>query len=100
MNSSAYNIQFDGSKPIFIDLLSIKKYEEGEYWKGHKQFCENFLNPLILKSIKQIDFNNWFKGNLEGITTKDLNSILSFKDKISFNILTQVVLLNFLKKKH
>ena len=99
IDSSAYNIQFDGSKPIFIDLLSIKKYEEGEYWKGHKQFCENFLNPLILKSIKQIDFNNWFKGNLEGITTKDLNSILSFKDKISFNILTQVVLLNFFEKK-
>ena len=36
---------------------------------------------------------------MEGITTKDLNSILSFKDKLSFNILTQVVLLNFFEKK-
>ena len=89
IDGSAFNIQFDGHKPIFIDLLSIKKYEDGEYWTAHKQFCENFLNPLILKSKKGIDFNNWFKGNLEGINTKDLNAVLSIKDKFSFNIFQQ-----------
>ncbi len=99
IDGSAYNIQFNSFKPIFIDMLSIKKYEDGEYWSSHKQFCENFLNPLILKSKKNIDFNNWFKGNLEGITTKDLNSILSLKNKISYNIFTQVVLLNYFERK-
>jgi len=99
IDGSAYNIQFVGHKPIFIDILSIKEYQDGEYWKAHKQFCENFLNPLILKSKKNINFNNWFKGNLEGITTKDLNSVLSFTDKISYNILTQVVLLDYLEDK-
>lgn len=97
IDASAYNIQFIKSKPIFIDLLSIKKYEEGEYWIGHKQFCENFLNPLILKSKKGINFNNWFKGNLEGIETSDLNNILSFTDKLSYNIFVQVYLLNKLE---
>jgi len=99
LDGSAFNIQFNGHKPIFIDLLSIKKYENGEYWTAHKQFCENFLNPLILKSKKGIDFNNWFRGNLEGINTKDLNAILSIKDKFSFNIFTQVFLLNFLEQR-
>ena len=99
IDASAYNIQFIGNKPIFIDILSIKEYEDGEYWKAHKQFCENFLNPLILKSKKNINFNNWFKGNLEGITTKDLNSTLSFTNKISYNIFVQVVLLNYLENK-
>jgi len=99
IDGSAFNIQFIGHKPIFIDVLSIKEYEDGEYWKAHKQFCENFLNPLILKSKKNIDFNNWFKGNLEGITTKDLNSALSFTDKISYNVFVQVVLLNYLENK-
>ena len=94
IDASAYNIQFIGNKPIFIDLLSLKKYEEGEYWIGHKQFCENFLNPLILQSKKGIHFNNWFKGNLEGIKTQDLDNILSFKDKLSYNIFFQVYLLN------
>ena len=43
-----------------------------------RQFCEKLLNPLILKSKKGIKFNNWFRGNLEGIETSDLNKILSF----------------------
>ena len=99
IDASAYNIQFRGSQPIFIDLLSLKKYEDGEYWTGHKQFCENFLNPLILKSKKGINFNNWFRGNLEGIHTSDLNNILSFFDKLSYNIFVHVFLLNILDVK-
>ncbi len=94
IDASAYNIQFIGSKPIFIDLLSIKEYIDGEYWYGHKQFCENFLNPLVLTSKKGVQFNNWFKGNLEGIPTNDLNNLLSFLDKFSYNIFVHVYLLN------
>ena len=46
-DSSAFNIQFNGNKPIFIDVLSIEKYKEGEYWRGHSQFLQQFLNPLF-----------------------------------------------------
>ena len=97
IDASAYNIQFIGSQPIFIDLLSLKKYEEGEYWNGHKQFCENFLNPLVLKSKKGINFNNWFRGNLEGIHTSELNNALNFFDKLSYNIFIHIYLLNKLE---
>jgi len=100
LDASAYNIQFIGSQPKFIDILSIKKYEDGEYWFGHKQFCENFLNPLILSSKKGVQFNNWFKGNLEGIQTADLNSILNFFDKFSYNIFVHVYLLNKFDNKY
>ena len=93
IDSSAYNIQFKNNKPIFIDLLSIDKYREGDYWKGHSQFLQQFLNPLLLKSLKGIDFNNWYKGNLNGIDTIDLNNLLNLKDKLSFNILLSVSLL-------
>ena len=100
IDASAYNIQFIGSELKFIDVLSIQKYTEGEYWIGHKQFCENFLNPLILKSKKGIKFNNWFKGNLEGIETKELNNLLNIFDKLSYNIFVHVHLLNKLDKKY
>ena len=100
IDANAYNIQFFGSKPIFIDILSIKEYEDGEYWHGHKQFCENFLNPLILTSKKGIQFNNWFKGNLEGIFTQDLNNMLNLFDKISYNIFLHVYLLNKFENKY
>ena len=80
--------------------MSIKEYEDGEYWLGHKRFCENFLNPLILTSLKGINFNNWFRGNLDGILTEDLSSLLNFKDKFSYNIFIHVYLLNKFEKKY
>jgi ribosomal protein L11 methylase PrmA len=100
IDASAYNIQFIRSKLKFIDLLSIKKYNEGEHWVAHKQFCQNFLNPLILKSKKGIKFNNWFKGNLEGIETGELNNLLSIFDKFSYNIFAHVHLLNKFEEKY
>ena len=100
IDASAYNIQFIGSKPKFIDILSIREYQDGEYWYAHKQFCENFLNPLILSSLKGVQFNNWFKGNLEGVPTSDLNNILSFFDKFSYNIFVHVYLLNRFDNKY
>ena len=64
IDAYSYNVQFHNYSPIFIDIMSIKEYTEGEFWTGHKQFCESFLNPLVLKSKLGIDYNNWFKGNL------------------------------------
>tara|TARA_Y100001970_G_scaffold271866_1_gene367841 strand:- start:191 stop:1612 length:1422 start_codon:yes stop_codon:yes gene_type:complete len=90
-DASAYNIQFIGKKPVFIDLLSIKPYEEGEHWLGYRQFCEQFLNPLLLKSLKGMNFNNLYRGNLEGITSNELIKFLSFKDKFSINIQLHVI---------
>ena len=100
IDASAYNIQFVGTKLKFIDVLSIQKYREGEHWIAHKQFCQNFLNPLILKSKKGIKFNNWFKGNLEGIETGELNNLLSIFDKFSYNIFAHVHLLNKFDEKY
>ena len=93
IDSSAFNIQFLKNKPIFIDVLSLDKYKEGDYWNGHTQFLQQFLNPLLLSSLKGVQFNDWFKGNLDGIKTSELNKLLNFKDKLSLNIYLSVVLL-------
>ncbi|WP_112661799.1 class I SAM-dependent methyltransferase [Microvirga flavescens] len=91
-DATAYNIQFVGSKPVFIDLLSVRPYREGEFWIGHRQFCEQFLNPLLLQSTLGIAHNTWFRGNLEGIPTADLARALPFKSCFSWNMLSQVIL--------
>lgn len=96
-DASAYNVQFQGVKPIFIDLLSIGTYQEGIYWLGHRQFCEQFLNPLLLRSKAGIAHNEWYRGRLEGISTADLRRALPFRKKLSLNVLTQVVLSDILQ---
>ena len=51
-DASSYNIQFIGNKPIFIDAFSLDRYNEGANWLGHNQFCQQFLNPLLITSKK------------------------------------------------
>lgn len=97
-DASAYNIQFIGPKPIFIDLLSITSYTEGDLWLGHNQFCEQFLNPLLLRSISGITHNNWFRGRGEGIGTSDLAKLIPFHKKWSWNIFSHIVLQAKLEK--
>ncbi|MBU2676258.1 MAG: class I SAM-dependent methyltransferase [Gammaproteobacteria bacterium] len=91
-DASAYNIQFIGAQPIFIDHLAFRPYEDGEFWLAHRQFCEQFLNPLLLRAKLGISHNAWYRGTLEGISTSDLNSLLPLRKKLSWNTFSQVVL--------
>lgn len=92
IDASAYNIQFDGHKPVFIDYLSFRPYREGEIWTAHQQFCEQFLNPLILTARGGIPFQEWYRGRLEGIPVNGLRKALPLTKKFSWNIFTNVVL--------
>ena len=62
-DATAYNVQFVGPKPVFIDHLSFRPYRDGEIWAGHRQFCMQFLNPLIIWSRLGIAPNPWYRGN-------------------------------------
>ena len=50
VDGSAYNVQFVGVCPVFIDTLSLVPYRDGNPWIGYRQFCEQFLGPLVLSS--------------------------------------------------
>lgn len=91
-DSSAYNIQFEGPNPVFIDLLSFRRYEDGEFWTGHRQFCEQFLNPLLLRSIFGVSHNSWFRGSLEGISASDLARLLPWQSRFSFTLQAHVLM--------
>jgi hypothetical protein len=49
-DATAYNVQFKGSAPVFIDTLSFERWEEGTPWVAYRQFCQHFLGPSALMS--------------------------------------------------
>lgn len=98
-DASAYNVQFRGTQPVFIDLLSLRRYRDGEFWAGHRQFCEQFLNPLLLRSKLGIPHNGWYRGTLEGIGVAEINRLLPWHKKLSFNVLTHIVLHDAFQRK-
>ena len=91
-DASAYNVQFVGPRPIFIDHVSFSPYQEDELWIAHRQFCDQFLNPLVLQSRLGIPFNDWYRGAMEGITTGDLAAILPISAYLSPGLLLNVLL--------
>ena len=79
-DATPFNVQFAGSCPVFIDTGSIVPFEPGQIWDGYRQFCQMFLYPLMLQSWKNVDFQPWLRGSLEGISPQDFASLLSFRD--------------------
>ena len=65
-DSSSYNVQWRGARPVFIDVGSFERLRPGEPWAGYRQFCMLYLNPLLLQAYKGIDFRPWLRGSLEG----------------------------------
>ena len=66
-DASAYNVQFIGCRPIFIDTLSFKIYKAGDPWDGYKQFCEHFIAPLALASYSSLETLEFLRLFLDGL---------------------------------
>lgn len=91
-DATAYNVQFIGARPVFIDHLAFRPYRDGELWAAHRQFCEQFLHPLLLQSSAGVPFQAWYRGHLDGIPGGDLVRLLPWHQKLRWNVLTNVVL--------
>ncbi len=78
-DASAFNIQFDGTKPIFIDALSVIPNIEGERWQGYAQFQSEFLNPLLIESATAVSMNAHYRGTLSGPSSRETLSLLPFR---------------------
>ena len=91
-DATPFNVQWFGCRPTFIDIGSFTTYQPGEPWNGYRQFCELFLYPLLLQSYRNIPFQVWLRGNLEGISTQQIQSMLSAQDYFRPGVLTHVYL--------
>jgi SAM-dependent methyltransferase len=79
-DSSAYNIQWKGVSPVFIDIGSFEVLRNGEPWTGYRQFCQMFLYPLMLQAYKEIPAQPWLRGCIDGIDPEIFAKMMSFTD--------------------
>ena len=91
-DSSPYNLQWRGARPVFIDVGSFEQLREGEPWVGYRQFCMLFLYPLLLQAYKDVPFEPWLRGRLEGIEPQQMRDLMSFRDLFRSGVLAHVVL--------
>lgn len=98
-DASAYNVQLKNGEPIFIDLLSFEDYQDGAFWAGYNQFCNNFLNPLLVRSFTGVEHNQFFRGSIDGVDSRLASNLLPLKSWFSFTTLSHVHLKSWAEQK-
>ncbi|WP_173934884.1 class I SAM-dependent methyltransferase [Chelativorans sp. Marseille-P2723] len=99
-DSSAYNIQWNGVSPTFIDLPSFEPLGRGDPWVGYRQFCEMFLYPLMLRAYKGADYRPWLRGRLDGIPAEEMRALMSAHDLLRPGVLLHVAAQAALQKRY
>jgi hypothetical protein len=81
-DASAFNVQFDKGRPIFIDTLSFEQYQEGRPWVAYRQACQHFLAPLALMSMRDVRLNQLLMTNLDGVPLDLASKLLPARSKL------------------
>jgi hypothetical protein len=99
-DSTPYNVQFKGSKPVFVDVGSFERLREGEPWVGYRQFCMLYLYPLLLQSVKDVAPHPLVRGCIDGITPAQMRGMVSFRDRFRKGFYLNVFLHSKLERRH
>ena len=99
-DSTPFNIQWRGARPVFIDVPSFETLAPGETWTGYRQFCCMFLYPLFLQAYKNIPYHAYLRGSLEGIAPDVMNRHMSARDYFRAGVMTHVYLQSALEKRY
>lgn len=83
-DASAFNVQFVGPKPIFIDHLSIER-DPGTPWIAYRQFIEHFFAPLMIAEVVSPTLP-WF--GIDGLSVPEASAILGNRGR--FSLATQI----------
>lgn len=84
-DATPYNIQWHKGKLVFIDSLSFEKYNPDEPWIAYRQFCENFLAPLLLMHYRKQPLQQLSLAWPEGIPLSIVKSLLPWRSKLSLH---------------
>lgn len=77
-DASAYNVQFRGARPVFIDTLSFMRNRGGP-WAAYEQFCRQFLGPLLLMRYGSPDAARYLKAELDGFSLERVSRLLPMR---------------------
>jgi|SRR5579859_1936737 len=99
-DASAYNVQWVGTRPVFIDIPSFESLSGGAAWTGYRQLCELGLYPLFLQAYKDVPFHPWLRGRLDGIAAEECWHVMSWFDLLHRGVFTHVYLQHKLQARY
>ena len=99
-DGTPFNVQWRGATPVFIDVGSFTRLTQGEPWAGYRQFCMQFLYPLLIHAYRGLPFQPWLRGSLEGMEPRVCRRLLSFRDFFRAGVVSHVLLHERLERRY
>jgi SAM-dependent methyltransferase len=96
-DGSAYNVQFFGSRPTFIDIGSFEAVAGP--WPGYRQFCQTMLFPLLVQAHLGVPFQPLLRGSVDGLTPSDVTGMFSGLHRFRKGVLRNVTLHSALERR-
>ena len=90
-DSTPFNIQFIGSRPIFIDLPSLVPWEKGEPWTAYRQFCSSFLTPLLMRAHLGIDHLPIMRAYIDGVSPTEAVKFFKGMSRFKRGVMSHIV---------
>ncbi|HEU63828.1 MAG TPA: hypothetical protein ENH96_00365, partial [Chlamydiae bacterium] len=95
-DATPFNIIFENTKPVFVDLLSFEKRDPLDpIWLGLSQFTKTFLLPLYMNKFAKTPISKSFLSNIDGLNLQDCLIKTSFFNSLSYSL---IKIPNFLSK--
>jgi hypothetical protein len=82
-DASAFNVQFRGHEPVFIDTLSFARADLDRPWQAYGQFCRHFLGPLALRVHLDVRLAELEQRYLDGIPLDLVSRLLPSRTKLT-----------------
>lgn len=89
-DASAYNVQFIGARPVFIDTLSFETYEEGAPWVAYRQFCQHFLGPLALMAHRDVRLRQLLERFIDGVPLDLVSGLLPLRTRARYGLFAHI----------
>lgn len=77
-DGSAWNVIFDGCKPVFCDLTSLESIQSHAWWAAG-QFVRHFIGPLWLAKATGLQSRDVFRMNRDGAMPELLRDTLGWR---------------------
>jgi ribosomal protein L11 methylase PrmA len=88
-DASAFNIQFVDGRPVLVDTLSFERLQL-KPWVAYRQFCQHFLNPLLLVSCKDFDLSQLSRIFIDGVPMSLASRLLPFRTRFRPSLASHV----------
>lgn len=99
-DASAYNVQFIGTRAVFIDTLSCERLRGNRPWQAYAQFCRHFLAPLALMSYSDIRLSQLLKNFIDGVPLDLASGLLPWRSFFNSGLLMHLHIHSKMQKRY